>query len=153
MSIKENLSKAGIILPTPAAPAAAYVPTKRVGNLLFIAGQLPYWDGKLMAVGTVGLDISIEDATIGARYCAMNIMAQIQANLGDLEKVVQFVSVRGFVNCVNGFADQPKIMNGASLLIGEIFGDRAPHARVAVGTNALPFNAAVEVEALIEFRN
>ncbi len=150
--IADNLKKHNIILPQPVPPAAAYVPTRITGNLLYIAGQLPFVDGKLTCVGTVGQSVSVDEAKEAARICAINIMAQIQSALGDLERVTQFVRIGGFVNCVAGFGDQPTILNGASVLIGEIFGPRGQHARVAVGTNALPFNASVEVEALVEFK-
>ncbi len=152
MTIQENLKKQGITLPTPVPPVAAYVPWKISGNLLYLAGQLSFVDGKLLHPGTVGVDVNIDQARDAARVCAINLMAQINAALGDMERVVQFVRVGGFVNCVAGFADQPAIINGASVLIGDIFGERGLHARVAVGTNALPFNSCVEVEALVEFK-
>lgn len=147
---ERRLAEMGIQLPTPAAPAANYVPVVRSGNQLFVSGQLPMGPNGLTCIGKVGGDVSIEDAREAARLCAINILAQAKATLGDLDKVARIVKLVGFVNSVPDFGDQPKVINGASDFLVEVLGDRGRHARSAVSAGALPFNAAVEVEAIIE---
>lgn len=147
---ERRLAEMGIQLPTPAAPAANYVPVVRSGNQLFVSGQLPMGPNGLTCTGKVGGDVSIEDAREAARLCAINILAQAKATLGDLDKVARIVKLVGFVNSVPDFGDQPKVINGASDFLVEVLGDRGRHARSAVSAGALPFNAAVEVEAIIE---
>lgn len=151
-SPKENLEKIGVTLPTPVAPVANYVTYVRTGNLISVSGQLPLDnDGKLPYVGKVGQEVTAEDANKAARLCAINIISQVNAALdGDLNRVVRIVKLGAFVNCTDSFPGQPAIVNGASDLMVEVFGDKGKHSRSAVGTNALPLNVPVEIDALIE---
>lgn len=151
-SIESRLKSLGITLPSPAMPAANYVATRRTGSLLFVSGQLPMEDGAFAVTGQLGADVSLEDGVRAARLCAINILAQAKAALGDLENIVSCVKFGGFVNCVAGFGDQPKVINGASDLIAEVLGEAGKHSRFAVGASGLPFNVAVEVEAIFEVR-
>lgn len=149
-TIEQKLAELGITLPTPVAPLANYVPVVRTGNLLMVSGQLSIdGAGKLMT-GKLGGGVDIETGRAAARLCAINILAQVKAAIGDLDKVVRVVKLVGFVNSTPDFADQPKVMNGCSDLFVEVLGDKGRHARSAVGIAALPFDAAVEVEAIIE---
>ncbi len=148
---KERLAALGIELPAPTAPAANYLPWVRTGNLVFVSGQVPVKDGKLAWRGKVGADFDLEDAQAGARQVAVNIIAVVaDACGGDLERVRRCVKLGGFVNCTADFTNHPAVMNGASDLMVEVFGDRGRHARFAVGTNALPFDVAVEADAVFE---
>jgi enamine deaminase RidA (YjgF/YER057c/UK114 family) len=150
-TIENKLASLGITLPSPAAPVANYVPFVRSGNLLTISGQLCFGaDGKLVVTGRLGDGVSIEDGQKAARACAVNLLAQIKAGIGDLDRVVRIVRLGGFINSAAGFADGPKVMNGASDLMVEVFGDKGRHARSTVGVSALPANAAVEVEGTVE---
>ena len=150
MSVEQRLRDLGLTLPTPAAPAANYVPFVISGNLLVIAGQLPLGPEGIAVHGKVGDTVSTEQATEAARLCALNLIAQMKAATGDLERVVRVVRLGGFVNCVDTYVDQPKGVNGASDLMVEVFGDKGKHARTAVGTNSLPFNVPVEIDAMVE---
>lgn len=149
--IETNLKDIGIELPRAPAPAANYVPWVISGNLLFVAGQLPMEAGQIAVTGTLGAGISVEVGQRAARLCAINIIAQAKAALGDLDRVTRVVRLGGFVASANGFTDQSKVVNGASDLMVEVFGDAGRHARAAVGVNTLPLGAAVEVDAIIEF--
>jgi len=150
-TVEKRLADLGIMLPTPAAPVANYVPFVRTGNLLVLSGQLCLdADGKLVAKGQLGGAVSIEDGTRAARACAINLLAQIKAALGDLDKITRVVRLGGFINSAPGFTDGPKVMNGASDLMVEAFGDKGRHARSTVGVSALPLDAAVEVEGAFE---
>ena len=150
-TIEKKLSDLGITLPTPAAPVANYVAFVRSGNLLTVSGQLCFGpDGKLTTTGQLGDSVSMEDGQKAARACAINLIAQVKAAVGDLDKVVRVVRLGGFINSAPGYADGPKVMNGASDLMVEIFGDKGRHARSTVGVSALPANAAVEVEGTFE---
>ena len=151
-SIEDRLQSLGVTLPTPAAPAANYVATRRSGSLLFVSGQLPMEDGAVAVTGQLGDGVTVEDGIRAARLCAVNILAQAKAALGELEAIRSCVKLGGFVNCVPGFRDQPKVINGASDLIAEVLGDAGQHSRFAVGAPGLPFNAAVEVEAIFDIR-
>ena len=149
--IEQKLASLGINLPTPASPIANYVPFVRSGNLLVVSGQLCFGaDGKLAAKGQLGGGVSIEDGQKAARACAINLLAQIKGALGDLDKVARVVRLGGFINSAPGFTDGPKVMNGASDLMVEVFGDKGRHARSTVGVSALPADAAVEVEGMFE---
>ncbi len=148
--IDKRLAELGITLPTPAAPAANYVPAVATGNQLFISGQLPMLDGKMQLTGTLGNGPSVEDAVAAARLCAINVLAQVKAATGDLDRVVRLVKVVGFVASAPTFGDQPKVVNGASDLFVDVLGERGKHARSAIGVAALPFGASVEVEAVFE---
>ncbi|KWX65997.1 RidA family protein [Mycobacterium sp. NAZ190054] len=144
-----RLDELGIALPEVVAPLAAYVPAVRAGNLVYTAGQLPIADGELAATGKVGADVSAEDAHALARRCALNALAAVDALVG-IDAVVKVVKVVGFVASAPGFGGQPGVINGASELLGEIFGDAGAHARSAVGVSELPRNAPVEVEVIVE---
>ncbi len=149
--IDNRLAELGITLPQPAIPVANYVGWVRTGNLVFTAGQVTLADGKFHYLGKVGGEITLEDANKGARLCAVNILSQLrEACGGDLDRVKRIVKLVGFVNAVPGFTDHPKVVNGASDLMVEVFGDRGKHARSAVGSGSLPLNVAVEVEAIAE---
>lgn len=147
--IQERLNQLGIVLPAAAAPVASYVPTVHSGPNLYISGQLPFIDGKIVT-GKLGGEVSLEQGQEAARACALMILAQFAQTLGSLEKVEQIVKLGVFVACGPDFTDQPKVANGASDLMVEIFGERGKHARSAVGVPVLPLNAAVEVDAVIE---
>ena len=152
MNPEQRLTELGITLPAPAAPVAAYVPIRRVGNLLYISGQIPSRDGALIATGPVPSAVGIDQARTAARQCVLNGLAAAKAALGSLDHIVSVVRVGAFVQSDAGFTDHPKVANGASELLVEIFGDAGKHARAAVGCNTLPLNAAVEVELLLEVK-
>ncbi|BBY75051.1 LysR family transcriptional regulator [Mycolicibacterium parafortuitum] len=145
----ERLAELGIELPQAVAPLAAYVPAVRTGNLVYTAGQLPISGGELQATGKVGADVSPDDAKHLARQCALNALAAVHA-LAGIDSVVKIVKVVGFVASAPGFDGQPGVINGASELFGEIFGEAGAHARSAVGVSELPRNAPVEVEVIVE---
>ena len=150
MGAEARLKELGIDLPPPPAATANYVPFVREGGLLFVAGQGPMAaDGTIAYMGRVGTDISEEDGYQAARMCAVNCLAQIKAALGSLDNVKRVVSLRGFVACADDFYDQPKIINGASDLMVEVFGDAGRHVRTAIGAIALPFNIATEVDMIV----
>jgi enamine deaminase RidA (YjgF/YER057c/UK114 family) len=148
--VEKKLQELGIVLPEPTAPSANYVPFVRTGNLLMVSGQICYDDGKLVATGKLGAGVSIEDGQKAARACAINVLAQVKAALGDLDKVVRVVRLGGFVNSAPTFVDGPKVMNGASDLMVAVLGEKGKHARTTVGVAVLPLDAAMEVEAMIE---
>ncbi|HUL89974.1 MAG TPA: RidA family protein [Pseudolabrys sp.] len=150
-SVEKRLSSLGVTLPTPATPIANYVPFVRSGNMLVVSGQICFGaDGKLVAKGQLGAAVSLEEGQKAARACAINLLAQIKAALGDLDKVVRVLRLGGFINSAPGFTEGPKVMNGASDLMVEAFGDKGRHARSTVGVAALPADAAVEVEGMFE---
>ena len=149
--VDKKLADLGIVLPTPASPVANYVPFVRTGSLLFVSGQICFdGQGKLVAKGKVGGNVSIEDGQKAARACAINLLAQVKAALGDLDRVARVVRLGGFINSEPTFLEGPKVMNGASDLVVEVFGDKGRHARTTVGVAALPADATVEVEGLFE---
>ena len=147
---ESRLEALGLTLPDVAAPVAAYVPAVRTGNYVYTSGQLPFADGVLLAKGKVGGDVSPDVATACARQCALNALAAVKAELGDLTSVTRVVKVVAFVASVPDFTAQPGVANGASELLGEVFGDAGQHARSAVGVAALPLDAPVEVELVVE---
>jgi enamine deaminase RidA (YjgF/YER057c/UK114 family) len=147
---EENLKAKGIVLSTPGKPVANYVNAVRVGNLLFLAGKGPTKPDGSNITGKVGKDLTIEQGYEAARLTAINHLAVLKAELGSLNKVKRVVKVLGMVNCTEDFKDQPKVVNGYSDLMVEIFGDKGKHARSAVGMYALPSNIAVEVEVIVE---
>lgn len=153
MTIEQRLAALDIVLPSPAAPAGNYVPFVIVGNLVHVAGQLPRRDGEIQVVGKLGAEVDIARGQEAARWCALNALTHLRTACGgDLDRVVRCVRLTGYVNCTPDFTDQPKVLNGASDLMVEIFGDRGRHARTAVGAIALPSNAACEIESLFEIR-
>lgn len=147
--IEERIKSLGIILPTPPTPAGSYVPVIRSGNLLFVSGQIPMENGKVVFAGKVS-DGNLETAQKSARMCAINILAQLKRELGDLEKIVKIVRLSGFVNSDPEFSQQPKVINLASDLFFEIFGDVGRHSRIAVGVASLPLNSMTEIDAIVE---
>ena len=149
-SIEARLAALGVSLPTPAAPQANYVPVVRTGNLLFVSGQIPIGPNGIEFVGKVGQEFGIEEGRACARLCGINIIAQTKAAIGDLEKVVRIVKLVGMVNSTPDFTDQPKVINGCSDFLVDVFGDKGRHARSAVSVASLPFGVAVEIEAVIE---
>lgn len=149
-TIEKRLSDLGVTIPAAAAPAANYVPYCRTGNLLFTAGQLPLKDGKLQASGLLGRNVDTPAGKEGAKYCAINILAQAKAALGDLEKIRRLVKITVFVASAPDFVEQHLVANGASDFLVAVLGERGKHARSAVGTASLPLNAAVEIEAIFE---
>lgn len=147
--IEDRLAERNIVLPEPAAPAGAYVPFVVVDGLVFVSGQLPLWNGALQYRGRLGAGLSIDDGYAAARLCALNLIAQLRAACaGDLDRVRRVVRLGGFVHAVEGFSDHPKVLNGASDLMVEVFGERGRHARFAVGAPHLPFEVAVEIEGV-----
>ena len=149
MTHSDRLAELGIDLPDVVAPLAAYVPAVRTGNLVYTAGQLPIVDGELVRTGKVGDEVSAEDAQALARTCGLNGLAAVHALVG-VDAVVRVVKVVGFVASAPGFTGQPGVINGASELFGEIFGEAGAHARSAVGVSELPRNSPVEVELIVE---
>lgn len=149
--IEDKLGRLGISLPEAAKPVANYVPFVISGKLVFVAGQIPVAQGKPQFVGQLGADVSLEDAVAAARLCAINILSQLKVACGgDLERVRRVVKLVGFVNCGPCFSDIPKVVNGASDLMVEVFGEAGKHARSAVGAASLPLGVPVEVEAIVE---
>jgi enamine deaminase RidA (YjgF/YER057c/UK114 family) len=149
--VERKLADLGIALPAPASPVANYVPFVRTGSLLFVSGQVCFdGQGKLVAKGKLGGNVTIEDGQKAARACAINILAQVKAALGDLDRVARVVRLGGFINSEPTFLEGPKVMNGASDLVVDVFGDKGRHSRTTVGVAALPADAAVEVEGLFE---
>lgn len=149
MTPAETLRELGITLPTVAAPAGAYIPARRTGNLVFTAGQVPFVDGALPATGKVGAEVDVDTARDLARTCALNALAAVDALVG-IDAVVGVVKVVGFVASAPDFTGQPSVINGASELLGEVFGQAGAHARSAVGVAVLPLDAPVEVEIVVE---
>ncbi len=150
MSIADRLQQLNITLPPAPKPVAAYVPAVRTGNLLFISGQLPSADGRLRYAGKLGADVSPEDGYAAARLAAINALAVAQGELGSLDRVTRVVRVMGHVASAPGFTGQPGVINGASELLVEIFGEQGRHSRAALGAAELPLGAAVEVEMILE---
>ena len=148
--IEEKIKSLGITLPNPPTPAGSYIPAIKTGNLLFISGQIPMENGKVLFTGKV-TDNNLETAQKAARMCAINLLAQMKRELGSLDKVKKIVRLSGFVNSDAEFYQHPKVINAASDLFFEIFGDKGKHSRVAVGVACLPLNSMTEIDAVIEF--
>jgi len=148
-TITAKLAEMGIVLPEPPKPAASYVGFMRQGDLVIVSGQLPMTNGILELTGHLGNGVSIEDAQLAARTCAINILAQVKVACdGDLSRIKQCVRLGGFVSCTSDFTNHHIVINGASDFIGEALGDKGIHARAAVGVTSLPLNAAVEIDAI-----
>ena len=152
-TVESRLAEHGMSVPAVAAPVAAYIPAVRTGNLVFTSGQLPMVEGELSLAGIVGDGVTEADAQRAAGVCALNAIAAVKALIGDLDKVVRVVKVVGFVASHPTFTNQPVVVNGASEVLAQAFGDAGVHARSAVGVAALPRNAAVEVEIIVEVRD
>ena len=152
-SFEENIKNLGLKIPELPKALANYVPYKIVGKTMYISGQAPVKNGELIYKGKVGSDISVEDGIEAARLCVINIIAAVKTGLeGDWSKLDSFVKLTGYVNCQDTFTDQPKIINGASDMLVEIFGDQGRHSRVAVGSNALPLGISVEIDAIVQLK-
>lgn len=150
-TVDDRLAKLGIELPAPAKPAANYVPFVVSGKQVFVAGQIPVRGGELQHTGRLGADVSLEQGQAAARLCALNIIAQLkEAAGGDLDRVTRIVKLGAFVACTPEFTDHPKVANGASDLLAEVFGEAGRHARFAVGAPSLPLGVAVEIDAVAE---
>ena len=149
MSASARLAELGLTLPTVAAPVAAYIPAVRTGNLVWTSGQLPFVDGSLPITGKVGAEVEAGRAQELARTCALNALAAIAAEIGDLDRVRRVVKVVGFVASDPSFSGQPSVINGASEFFGEVFGDAGRHARTATGAVQLPFGAAVQLDMVL----
>jgi enamine deaminase RidA (YjgF/YER057c/UK114 family) len=151
--IDERLKELGIEIPTPPSPAGSYIPVVITGNLAFVSGQIPMKEGKVVFQGKVPENQSVDSARDAAKICIINGLAQLKTNLGSLDKITKFVRISGFVNSNPNFAEQPKVINAASDLLVEIFGDMAKHSRIAVGVANLPLNSTVEIDMIVEFSN
>lgn len=147
--IDEKLEQLGIKLPEPPTPAGAYIPVVKTGNLLFISGQIPMENGKVVFTGKVS-DNNLETAQKSARMCAINLIAQIKRATGDLDKVLRIVRLSGFVNSDTDFTQHPKVINPASDLFFDVFGEKGKHSRIAVGVANLPLNSMTEIDAIVE---
>jgi enamine deaminase RidA (YjgF/YER057c/UK114 family) len=153
MQIETRLKEMGIELPAPGKPVANYVPAVRSGNLVFLSGHGPVLENGNLITGKVGADLTLEEGYQAARQVALVLLASLKSEIGDLDKVRRVVKLLGMVNCTPDFVDQPKVINGASDLLVEIFGEKGKHARSAVGMNALPLNIAVEIEMIAEIED
>lgn len=152
--IDTRLAELGLVLPTPSVPAAAYIPWQRVGDLVFVAGQIPVRDGERQFIGKVGREFSIQDAQEAARLVVLNILAHVRSACdGDLDRVARIVRLGVFVNCTPEFVHHPQVANGASDVLVALFGDAGRHTRAAVGAPSLPFDVAVEIDAIIELNS
>jgi enamine deaminase RidA (YjgF/YER057c/UK114 family) len=149
-NIESIIIELGLMLPDTPKPVAAYIPAKQTGNLVFTAGQLPMVNGELISKGLLGQDVEIDEANKAARICTLNALAAIKGVIGDLDRIKQIVRVVGYVASVPTFTQQPAVVNGASELLLEIFGENGKHARSAVGMAVLPLNASVEIELTVE---
>lgn len=149
-AIEEKLRLMGLELPEMAPPVAAYVPAVRTGNLIFVSGQVPRERGEVKYRGHVGGNLNVEEGRAAARLCALNALAVLRREIGELDRVRRIVKLNGYVASAAGFTDQPKVVDGASLLLGELFGERGQHARAAVGVNELPLGVSVELEMIVE---
>ena len=150
MNVEKKIAELGITLPEMSAPRAMYISVKQLGNALFVSGQVPFVDGILQYPGHVGEDVTLEQAQEAARICIVNMLAAVRCYLGDLDKVKNIVKLQAFVNSKTGFDQQHIVVNAASQLLFDVFGEMGRHARTAVGTNQLPMNAPVEIEAIFE---
>ena len=150
MQIEAKLEQMGIKIPAAVTPVANYVPAVRTGNLIFLSGHGPFNEDGSLITGKVGADLTVEQGYEAARRIAIGLLGSLKPEIGDLDKVKRIVKLLGLVNCTAEFADQPKVINGASDFLVEVLGDKGKHARSAVGTNALPLNIAVEIEMIVE---
>ncbi len=149
---EEKLKKMGIIIPEVPKPAAAYVPAKKVGNLVFCSGQGPSVEGKLIHTGKVGKEKTVEEGYQAAKICALNCLAAVKELIGSLDKIEEIVQLRGFVNSASDFGKQPEVINGASEFLEKIFGEKGRHARCALGTSSLPKDITVELEMIVRVK-
>ena len=150
--IESRLKELGVTLPIPPMPVASYVPCTISGNIVFVSGQIPIADGAIKYVGKLGVDVPLEAGQAAAQLCAINLLAQLKAAIGDLDRVTRCLKLGVFVNAAPDYTQQPEVANGASDLIAAVFGDAGKHARAAVGVGSLPRGVAVEVEAIFEIK-
>jgi len=151
--IEDRLKELSIKIPTPPKPAGSYIPVVTTNNLAFVSGQIPIKEGKIVFEGKVPKEQSLDSAKDAAKICIINGLAQLKANLGSLDKITKFVRISGFVNSAPDFTEHPKVINAASDLLVEIFGDIAKHSRIAVGVASLPLNSTVEIDMIVEYSN
>ena len=151
--IEDKLKELGIEIPMPPNPAGSYIPVVTTGNLAFVSGQIPMKEGKVVFEGKVPEKQSVDSAREAAKICIINGLAQLKVNLGSLDKITKFVRISGFVNSEPDFTEQPKVINAASDLLVEVFGNMAKHSRIAVGVASLPLNSTVEIDMVVEFSN
>lgn len=150
--IEEKIKELGFEIPQTPQPLAAYTPALHVGDMVYTSGQVPIEKGELKYVGKIGADLTVEEGQKAAEICALNGLSAIKGVINDLDKIEKIVKVTVFVNSADGFTDQPKVANGASVLLGNIFGDAGRHVRSAVGVNELPINSAVEIEMIVKLK-
>ena len=148
-NVEERLKELGLTLPVTPKPVAEYIPAKKVGNLVYVSGQGPTREGKPVYVGQVGQEVSLEEGYKAAQICALNCLSAVKETIGSLDEIEEIIQVRGFVNSAPTFHDQPKVVNGASELLVNVFGNRGKHARAALGTSNLPGNIPVEIEMIV----
>lgn len=149
-NVNDRIAELGIEIPKAPSPIASYIPSQRTGNLIYVSGQDCKKDGVLLYEGKLGKDLSIQEGSEAAKQCILNSLAIVQEQIGDLNKVIKIIKLTGFVNSADGFVEQPYVINGASNLLEELFGERGKHARAALGSNELPFNTPVEIEMIVE---
>jgi enamine deaminase RidA (YjgF/YER057c/UK114 family) len=152
MSFEHRLKELGIVLPEVAAPVAAYIQAVQVDKLVYTSGQIPFVKGQLIYKGVVGKDLTLEEGYEAARVCVLNALASVKSLAGSIDNIERIIRLTGYVNSVDGFTDQPKVMNGASEILLQIFGEEGRHARSAIGVNTLPLGAAVEVELIVKLK-
>ncbi|MED4241114.1 RidA family protein [Priestia megaterium] len=152
MEAEKRIEELGITLPEQSKPSAMYIPVKQLGNALFISGQIPIVDGELVYKGKVGAERTVEEAKDAAKICTINMLSAVKQYLGDLNRVKNVTKLQGFVNSELGFTDQHLVINSASQLLYDVFGEAGRHARTALGTSHLPLNATVEIEAIFEIK-
>ena len=152
MSTEEKIKSLGLTIPPAPQPVAAYVPAVKSGSYIYTSGQLPMVAGELKYIGKLGQELSVEEGYEAAKICALNCLGAVKSIIGTLDEIIKIVKLTGFVNSSEGFTAQPRVINGASDLLGEIFGEKGRHARSAVGVKELPLGAAVELEMIIEVR-
>jgi enamine deaminase RidA (YjgF/YER057c/UK114 family) len=152
MNFEHRLKELGIVLPEVAAPVAAYIQAVQVDKLVYTSGQIPFVKGQLIYKGVVGKDLTLEEGYDAARVCVLNALAAVKSLAGSIDNIERIIRLTGYVNSVDGFTDQPKVMNGASEILLQIFGEEGRHARSAIGVNTLPLGAAVEVELIVRLK-
>ena len=150
--IESRLVELGVTLPSPPMPVASYVPSTISGNIVFISGQIPIADGAIKYIGKLGVDVPLEAGQAAAQLCAINVLAQLKAAIGDLDRVTRCLKLGVFINAAPDYTQQPEVANGASDLFAAVFGDAGKHARAAVGMGSLPRGVAVEVDAIFEIK-
>jgi enamine deaminase RidA (YjgF/YER057c/UK114 family) len=152
MSFEAKLTEMGIVVPAAPKPVAAYVPAVQIGDIIYTSGQIPFVDGQIKYKGKLGKDVTVEQGYDAAKVCVINALAAVKSLAGSLDNIEKIIKVVGFVNSAPGFTDQPKVINGASELLAEVFGQAGAHARSAVGVAELPIDSAVEVELIVKLK-